>query len=75
LTRLARVWHGLPTLIDHTPQETPVRKLLALVGLVTVATAIVAPAASAGSRCYTLGVPGFDHYEYCTHLPVDPELR
>jgi hypothetical protein len=57
----------------HTPQETPVRKLLGLAGLVVVATVIVAPAASAdSSRCYTLGVPGFDHYEYCTHLPVDP---
>jgi hypothetical protein len=57
----------------HTPQETPARKLLGLAGLVVVATVLVAPAASADTRpCYTLGVPGFDHYEYCTQLPVDP---
>jgi hypothetical protein len=49
-----------------------VRKLLALVGLTFVAGLIVAPSASAEDRCYTLGVPGFDHYEYCTTLPVDP---
>ena len=49
------------------------RKLLGLAGLVVVTTVLVAPAASADSRpCYTLGVPGFDHYEYCTQLPVDP---
>ena len=49
------------------------RTLLGLAGLVVVATAIVAPAASADDRhCYTLGVPGQDHYEYCTYLPVDP---
>ena len=48
------------------------RKLLGLAGLVVLATVIVAPAASAEDPCYTLGVPGFDHYEYCTHLPVDP---
>ena len=48
------------------------RKLLALVGLALVAGLVVAPSASAESRCYTLGVPGFDHYEYCTTLPVDP---
>ena len=49
------------------------RKILGLAGLVVVAAVLAAPAASADtSRCYTLGVPGFDHYEYCTHLPVDP---
>ena len=68
----APVWHTPPT-SRHHPQETPVRTLLGLAGLVVVATAIVAPAASADDRhCYTLGVPGQDHYEYCTYLPVDP---
>lgn len=51
------------------------RKVLAVAGLLAVASAIVAPAASAADRCYTLGVPGFDHYEYCTHLPIDPSPR
>ena len=46
--------------------------LLGLAGLVVVATVLVAPAASADTHCYTLGAPGFDHYEYCTQLPVDP---
>jgi hypothetical protein len=50
-----------------------VRKLLGLAGLLVVASVLAAPAASADSRhCYTLGVPGQDHYEYCTYLPVDP---
>jgi hypothetical protein len=53
-----------------------VRKILAVIGLVAAAgagSAVLAPSASADERrCYTLGVPGFDHYEYCTFLPVDP---
>jgi hypothetical protein len=50
-----------------------VRKVLAALGLVAVASVLVAPAASADTRhCYTLGVPGQPHYEYCTYLPVDP---
>jgi hypothetical protein len=53
-----------------------VRTILAVIGLVAVAGAgsvVLAPGASADERhCYTLGVPGFDHYEYCTFLPVDP---
>jgi hypothetical protein len=53
-----------------------VRKLLGVVGLLAVASAIAAPAASASdSHCYTLGVPGYPHYEYCTHLPIDPSPR
>ena len=55
------------------------RKLLALVGLAVVAGLVVAPGASAAAssedRCYTLGLPGMDHYEYCTHLPIDPSPR
>ena len=52
------------------------RKILALIGLVAAAgvgSGVLAPGASADERhCYTLAVPGFDHYEYCTFLPVDP---
>ena len=49
------------------------RKILALVGITLVAGVLAAPAASADARhCYTLGVPGQPHYEYCTYLPVDP---
>lgn len=51
------------------------RKILALAGLAVVAGLITAPGASASERCYTFGVPGFDHVEHCTYLPVDPELR
>ena len=42
--------------------------------LLTTAAAVVTLAvpASAESPCYTLGVPGQDHYEVCTHLPIDP---
>ncbi len=36
-------------------------------------TVLGATSASADSRtCYTLGVPGQPHYEYCTYLPIDP---
>jgi hypothetical protein len=52
-----------------------VRKVLGALGLLAVASAIVAPAASASDRCYTLSVPGYPHYEYCTHLPIDPSPR
>lgn len=42
--------------------------------LLTTAAAVVTLAvpASAEGTCYTLGVPGQDHYEYCTYLPVEP---
>ena len=52
------------------------RKLLAVICLVAATGAgsvVLAPRASADERrCYKLGVPGIDHYEYCTYLPVDP---
>ena len=51
------------------------RKLLALVGLAVVIGAPAASAMSSSDRCYTLGLPGMDHYEYCTHLPIDPSPR
>jgi hypothetical protein len=49
-----------------------VRRLAVL--LLTTAAAVVTLAvpASAERTCYTLGVPGQDHYEYCTSLPIDP---
>jgi hypothetical protein len=50
------------------------KTILAALGLALLGGALAtAPAASADTRhCYTLGVPGQDHYEYCTYLPVDP---
>ena len=48
------------------------RRLVVL--LFATATAVIALAvpASAERTCYTLGVPGQDHYEYCTFLPIEP---
>ena len=42
--------------------------------LLTTAAAVIALAvpASAERTCYTLGVPGQDHFTYCTFLPVEP---
>ena len=52
------------------------RKILAVAGLAVIGALFTAPSASADERhCYTLGVPGQDHYEYCTFLPIDPEIR
>lgn len=49
------------------------RTLLAVLGSVAAAAVVLAQGASADTRhCYTLGVPGQPHYEYCTYLPVDP---
>jgi hypothetical protein len=47
------------------------RLVLVVLAAVAGAVAFAAPA-SAESHCYTLGVPGQDHYEYCTQLPIDP---
>jgi hypothetical protein len=49
-----------------------VRRLVLVVLAAAAATVALAGPASAESHCYTLGVPGQDHYEYCTHLPIDP---
>lgn len=49
------------------------RALLTVIGLALLGSVATATAASADERrCYTLGVPGQDHYEYCTYLPVEP---
>ena len=49
---------------------------VAIAGVTAPVAAVVMPAAasatSADRTCYSLGVPGQDHYEYCTFLPVDP---
>ncbi|MDQ1689472.1 MAG: hypothetical protein QOK42_2447 [Frankiaceae bacterium] len=50
------------------------KTILAALGFALLGALATAPAASADTRhCYTLGVPGQDHYEYCTYLPVDPD--
>lgn len=43
-----------------------------LVVLAAAAAAVSLAAPASASSCYTLGVPGQDHYEYCTSLPIDP---
>ena len=53
------------------------RKLLLAVAGLTVAAGIAVPTVASATvadshTCYTLGVPGQNHYEYCTNLPVDP---
>ena len=50
------------------------RKLfVAVVGAALLGGIFAASSASADPRhCYTVGVPGQDHYTYCTYLPVDP---
>ena len=49
------------------------KSLLAALGLAILGSLFTAGSASADTRhCYTLGVPGQDHYEYCTYLPIDP---
>ena len=49
---------------------------VAAAGVTASVAAVVMPAASSATSadrtCYTLGVPGQDHYEYCTFLPIDP---
>lgn len=47
--------------------------VLAATAAVAVPLAVTTTGTSSAQRhCYTLGVPGFDHYEYCTELPIDP---
>ena len=52
------------------------KTLLAFTIAAAAVVGIVLPTAgtatSADRHCYTLGVPGQNHYEYCTYLPVDP---
>ena len=48
------------------------RRLAVLLFATTAAVVALAAPASAERTCYTLGVPGQDHYEYCTFLPVEP---
>ena len=48
------------------------RRLAVLVLATAAAVVTLAVPASAERTCYTLGVPGQDHYEYCTFLPVEP---
>lgn len=49
------------------------RAVLTVIGLALLGSLATATSASAdGRHCYTLGVPGQDHYEYCTYLPVEP---
>ena len=45
---------------------------LVLIALAAAASAVALAAPASASSCYTLGVPGQDHYEYCTTLPIDP---
>ena len=47
------------------------RRLAVLLFATAAAVVTLSAPASADSNCYTLGVPGQDHYEYCTHLPID----
>ncbi len=50
--------------------------LLATAVAVVALPLVTASSASADERrCYTLGAPGFDRYEVCRYLPIDPELE
>ena len=48
------------------------RRLVVLLFATAAAVLTLAAPASAERTCYTLGVPGQDHYEYCTYLPIEP---
>jgi hypothetical protein len=52
------------------------KTILAALGLAILGSLFTAGTGTASAderHCYTLGVPGQDHYEYCTFLPVDPD--
>lgn len=50
------------------------RTVLTVIGLALLGSLATATSAAAdGRHCYSLGVPGQDHYTYCTYLPVEPD--